>query len=65
MPDFDFYYDDVVHCGIERLNRRNINFLIGKNDRFIAKLSDNIIYYHLERKNTGSSVFLLCKDSIQ
>ena len=59
----DFYYDDAVHCGLDGLNRENVNFLVGKNDLYYARLGKKIYKYHLENKSEHSVVKLLCKDA--
>ncbi len=58
----DFYYDDAAHCGLSGLERKNVNFLVGKNDIYYAKLGEKIYKYHLEKKSENSVVRLLCKD---
>ena len=57
LPDADFYYDDAVHCGIQKIDRPGINFLVGKEDVFYAKLGNTIQKYRMER---SPEVGVLC-----
>lgn len=64
MPDADFYYDDAVHCGMDRIDRTDINFLVGKENTFYAKLGDRIQKYHME-PSPKVGVLCLMKDDKQ
>lgn len=58
----DFYYDDVIHCDIKDINTSDVNFLVGKDDIYYAKLGTNIYKYRLKQNIKGSYAYLLCKE---
>lgn len=64
ISDPDFYYDDIVHLGIstyDTMKTKSTSFLVGKNDKVIAKLGKQMINYTLENMAEGSSVKLLVR----
>ena len=61
LPDADFYYDDAVHCGMDQIDRTDINFLVGKEDTFYAKLGDTVQKYRMMR-SPKVGVLCLMKD---
>lgn len=58
----DYYYDDVAHLGILDFNRENVNFIIGKNHLYYAKLGKEIIKYKLKEQESDDGVYLLIKE---
>lgn len=62
IQDADFYYDDLIHYGIDSDERESCNFIVSKNDMCFVKLGEKIYRYRLEKMTEGSAVYLLCKD---
>ena len=56
--DADFYYDDATHIDVDMSENDNINFLVGKDDCYYAKLGTIINQYKLEY---NGDVYLLVK----
>lgn len=62
MRNAEFYYDDLIHYGIDNQERESCNFIVSKNDICFVKLGERIYRYKLEKMTEGSNVYLLCKD---
>ena len=56
--DADFYYDDATHIYVDMSENDNINFWVGKDDCYYAKLGTIINQYKLEY---NGDVYLLVK----
>lgn len=61
IPEPDFYYDDAIHFGLKDYDRESLNFVIGKNNIYYAKLGSEIYRYNTEKKSLNSSVLILKK----
>ena len=63
LDNIDFYYDDLLHLGIDinRINVNSKNYIITKGNIAKAKLGDTIIEYDLKKKSEQSQVKILVK----
>lgn len=62
IQDADFYYDDLIHYGLDGIERESCNFIVSKDKTCFVKLGEKIYRYRLEKMAEGSAVYLLCKE---